>query len=258
MKVCRFSQLKMKKTSFVENCSCEWEHSNISRISLFIAGILYHGNLRVPPLCHVYPQEIAGLIKGLCSPPLSLNSGLNKAGYFHRGGHPLGSHDYRVPCSESWGGSRSKSHWVKHLNLWNEKSDHQFLSILTRWWQLKYFLIFFFMFTPILGGNDPIWLAHIFHSLPDVDTRPEKGWGSTEIRSYLVAFRQKSHWTGTSMATDSPQKNVLFGFQQLYSTQQIIMKCFIFQTNPQHSYYCHCVFFVHLYVDIWDLVRIFS
>ena len=24
-----------------------------------------HGNLRVPPLCHVYPQEIAGLTKGL-------------------------------------------------------------------------------------------------------------------------------------------------------------------------------------------------
>ena len=25
----------------------------------------FHGNLRGPPLCHVYPQEIAGLIKGL-------------------------------------------------------------------------------------------------------------------------------------------------------------------------------------------------
>ena len=26
---------------------------------------IHHGNLRGPPQCHVYPQEIAGLIKGL-------------------------------------------------------------------------------------------------------------------------------------------------------------------------------------------------
>ena len=26
---------------------------------------IHHGNLRGPPQCHVYPQEIAGLMKGL-------------------------------------------------------------------------------------------------------------------------------------------------------------------------------------------------
>ena len=33
--------------------------------------LLDHGNLRVHPPCHVYPQETAGLIKGLWSPPSS-------------------------------------------------------------------------------------------------------------------------------------------------------------------------------------------
>ena len=31
----------------------------------FFDDLYYHGNLRGPPPCHVYPQEIAGLIKGL-------------------------------------------------------------------------------------------------------------------------------------------------------------------------------------------------
>ena len=48
--------------------------------------------------------------------------------------------------------------FLPNLGVEIDKIQHQMVSYLAGWWNFK----IFYMFTPKLGEDDPIWLAHIF------------------------------------------------------------------------------------------------
>ena len=109
---------------FINFVGC-FSKQNTNKTSLFTNETpVVHGNLRGPRTqCHVFPQEIAGLIKGLWSPLVSLN----RAGYF------LGVNDRGLWISAVLALKRCQTVSMPNMSLGLQRMEG-----LGRWFFLKF------------------------------------------------------------------------------------------------------------------------